>query len=162
MLVEIRKLGLVNIVKAQNENENFRVRSVLTKKSLFREFPCTHTKTMQRAHMRSILVPPTFHIASLKRYTPKFSGPPQKLTWCQRFGLSDNLSFMALRCPKVSMTRWQERVEIGIKLLVFDGKRWYCSRMYQKHYFLTIFANFRRFYANLLIFYYFCQHHHQR
>ena len=36
---------------------------------------------------RSILVPSTFHIASLKRYTPKFSGAPQKLTWCQPFGV---------------------------------------------------------------------------
>ena len=32
-------------------------------------------------------MPPTFHIASLKRYTPKFSGPAQKLTWCQWFGV---------------------------------------------------------------------------
>jgi len=30
---------------------------------------------------------PTFHIARLNRYTPKFSGVPQKLTWCQQFGL---------------------------------------------------------------------------
>ena len=37
--------------------------------------------------MRLILVPPTFHVASLKRYTPKFSGPPKKLTWCQPFGV---------------------------------------------------------------------------
>ena len=35
--------------------------------------------------MRPILVPLTFHIASLKRYTPTFSGPPQQLTWCQPF-----------------------------------------------------------------------------
>ena len=31
----------------------------------------------------SILMPPTFHIASLNRYNPKFSGIPQKLTWGQ-------------------------------------------------------------------------------
>ena len=37
--------------------------------------------------MSSILVPPTFRLASLKRYTPKFSGAPQKLTWCQQFGV---------------------------------------------------------------------------
>ena len=30
---------------------------------------------------------PTFHIASLNRYTPNFSGVTQKLTWCQQFGL---------------------------------------------------------------------------
>ena len=35
----------------------------------------------------SILMPPTFPIASLNRYTPNFSGVPQKLTWCQQFGL---------------------------------------------------------------------------
>ena len=37
--------------------------------------------------MRSILVPPTSRIANLKRYTPKFSGAPQYLTWCQPFGV---------------------------------------------------------------------------
>ena len=35
----------------------------------------------------SILMPPTFPIASLNRYTPKFSGVSQKLTWCQKFAL---------------------------------------------------------------------------
>ena len=35
----------------------------------------------------SILMPPTFPIASLNRYTPNFSGVTQKLTWCQQFGL---------------------------------------------------------------------------
>ena len=37
----------------------------------------------------SILMPPTFPIACLNRYTPNFSGLPQKLTWCQQFGLPD-------------------------------------------------------------------------
>ena len=32
-------------------------------------------------------MPPTFHIASLNCYTPKFSGVPQKLIWCQKVGL---------------------------------------------------------------------------
>ena len=32
-------------------------------------------------------MPPTFPIASLNRYTPKFSGVSQKLTWCQKFAL---------------------------------------------------------------------------
>ena len=35
----------------------------------------------------SILMPPTFPIASLNRYILNFSGVPQKLTWCQQFGL---------------------------------------------------------------------------
>ena len=67
--------------------ENFRVRSALPKKSLFREFTCPDGKNMQRARVRSISVPPTFHIVSLKHYAPNFSGPPQKLTWCQLFGV---------------------------------------------------------------------------
>ena len=40
-----------------------------------------------RPAAHSILIPPTFPIASLNRYTPNFSGVPQKLTWCQQFGL---------------------------------------------------------------------------
>ena len=36
---------------------------------------------------RRILMPPTFPIARLNRYTPNFSGVTQKLTWCQQFGL---------------------------------------------------------------------------
>ena len=42
-----------------------------------------HTK--RRPAADSILMPPPFH--SLNRYTPKFSGRPQKLTCCQQFGL---------------------------------------------------------------------------
>ena len=34
-----------------------------------------------------ILMPLTIHIASLNRYTPKSSGVPQKLAWCQQFGI---------------------------------------------------------------------------
>ena len=44
-------------------------------------------KKKLRARVCSILMPPTFHIASLNRYTPKFSKLPQKLTWCQQFGV---------------------------------------------------------------------------
>ena len=32
-------------------------------------------------------IKPTFPIASLNRYSRNFSGVPQKLTWCQQFGL---------------------------------------------------------------------------
>ena len=39
-----------------------------------------------RAGVPTILMPPTFPIASLNRYTPNFSEVPQKLTWCQQFG----------------------------------------------------------------------------
>ena len=50
-------------------------------------FSVSWQKKMLRARVRSILVLPTFHIAILNRHTPKFSGVPQKLTWCQQFGL---------------------------------------------------------------------------
>ena len=67
--------------------ENFRVRSNLQKISLFHEFSCRFGKKNRRPAADSILMPPTFHIARLNRYTPNFSGVPQKLTWCQQFGL---------------------------------------------------------------------------
>ena len=67
--------------------ENFRVRSDLQKISLFHEFSCRFGKKNRRPAADSILMPPTFHIARLNRYTPNFSGVPQKLTWCQQFGL---------------------------------------------------------------------------
>ena len=37
--------------------------------------------------LRSILMPPTSHIATLNRHTPKFSGVGLELTWCQPFGV---------------------------------------------------------------------------
>ena len=45
------------------------------------------SKKKYRARVPTILMPPTFPIARLNRYTPNFSGVPQKLTWCQQFGL---------------------------------------------------------------------------
>ena len=44
-------------------------------------------KKMLRASVRSILMAPTSHIASLNRHTPKLSGVGLKLTWCQAFGV---------------------------------------------------------------------------
>ena len=67
--------------------ENFRVRSDLQKISIFHEIPPPLAFFFWRAAADSILMPPTFHIARLNRYTPNFSGVPQKLTWCQQFGL---------------------------------------------------------------------------
>ena len=67
--------------------ENFRVRSDLQKISLFHEIPSPLAFFFCRPAADSILMPPTFHIARLNRYTPNFSGVPQKLTWCQQFGL---------------------------------------------------------------------------
>ena len=57
-----------------------------------KKFPFSWNSTAARVFFcrpaaDSILMPPTFPIASLNRYTPNFSGVPQKLTWCQRFGL---------------------------------------------------------------------------
>ena len=49
--------------------ENFRVRSDLQKISLFHEFSCRFGKKNRRPAADSILMPPTFHIARLNRYT---------------------------------------------------------------------------------------------
>ena len=43
--------------------------------------------------MRSISVPPIFHIAHLMRYTPKFPGGKKKLIWCQWRPKSCNPNF---------------------------------------------------------------------
>ena len=51
----------------------------------FTNFHCHLRKNRQPAAV-SILMPPIFPIASFNRYTSKFSGAPQKLTWCQQFG----------------------------------------------------------------------------
>ena len=67
--------------------QNFRVRSVLQKSSIFHWFLLPPPKKKYRARVPTILMPETFPIASLNRYTPNFSGVPQKLTWCQQFGL---------------------------------------------------------------------------
>ena len=55
--------------------------------SVFHEFSFCFGKKKRRPAADVILMPPTFHIARLNRYTPNFSGVPQKLTWCQQFGL---------------------------------------------------------------------------
>ena len=67
--------------------ENFWVRSVLQKSSIFHWFLLPPPKKKYRARVPTILMPQTFPIASLNRYTPNFSGVGQKLTWCQQFGL---------------------------------------------------------------------------
>ena len=60
--------------------ENFRVRSDLQKSSIFHWFLLPPPKKKYRARVPTILMPQTFPIASLNRYTPNFSGVPQKLT----------------------------------------------------------------------------------
>merc|ERR1711884_904188 len=60
--------------------ENFWVRSDLQKISIFHEIPSPLAFFFCRPAADSILMPPTFHIARLNRYTPNFSGVPQKLT----------------------------------------------------------------------------------
>ena len=60
--------------------------------AIYRNFPFfTKLRVRMRFFCRpaadSILMPTTFPIASLNRYTPNFSGVTQKLTWCQQFGL---------------------------------------------------------------------------
>ena len=65
----------------------FELQTKEQKSSIFHEFPCRFGKIVCWPAAVSILMPPTFPIASLNRYTPNFSGVPQKLTWCQQFGL---------------------------------------------------------------------------
>ena len=62
--------------------ENFRVRSILQKSSIFHWFLLPPPKKKYRARVPTILMPETFPIASLNRYTPNFTRVPQKLTWC--------------------------------------------------------------------------------
>ena len=59
----------------------------LKKFRFFTNFHGHLQKKICRPAADSLLMLPTFHIASLNRYTPKFSGVTQKLTWCQQFGL---------------------------------------------------------------------------
>ena len=88
--------------------ENFWVRSVLPKKSLSRQFLCTDRKKYQGG-VRSILMPPTFHIAHLDHHTRKISGVPLKVTWCQGLGVQSlchpvctNNIQMFLKIPETS------------------------------------------------------------
>ena len=60
--------------------ENFRVRSVLQKDCIFHWFLLPPTKIKYQARVPTILMPQTFPIASLNRYTPNFSGVPLELT----------------------------------------------------------------------------------
>ena len=53
----------------------------------FHQFLFRPGKIIRRLAAVTILMPPTFHIAHLKRYVHKFSEVPQKLTCCERFGL---------------------------------------------------------------------------
>merc|ERR1712004_969406 len=51
--------------------QNFRVRSDLQKSSIFHRFLLPPPKKKYRARVPTILMPQTFPIASLNRYTPK-------------------------------------------------------------------------------------------
>ena len=50
-----------------------------------------HQKHPKKSKSLTLLcnLPPTFHKAHSNRYTPKISGVPQKMTWCQHFGVQD-------------------------------------------------------------------------
>ena len=53
-----------------------------------------------RARVHSILIPATFHIASLNCYTPKFSGEPKMLTWYNFVGVQHPRKSACLKnCP---------------------------------------------------------------
>ena len=77
--------------------------------------------------MRSILVPPTFHIASLKRYTPNFSGPPQKLT-CR-------LASRSFQSQVTQIRVHQNRQKWGVSLhkIDFPGKMVNCCLQHTIH-----------------------------
>ena len=73
------------------------------KNYIFQEFVCRFGKKFCRPSADSILMPPSFHIAIFNRYTPKFSGVPQKLTRCQSFGLHIRacwIGHQSKKCPK--------------------------------------------------------------
>ena len=57
------------------------------KKIHFHKSPFPHAKQFCRPAAVSILIPPTFYIASLHSYTPKVLKVLQKWIWCQQFGL---------------------------------------------------------------------------
>ena len=59
----------------------------LRKNSFFHKYLCLLGEKIRRPAATSILMPPRFHIASSLPYVPNFSGVPQKLTFCWRFGL---------------------------------------------------------------------------
>ena len=63
--------------------ENFRRRTDLRKFSIFHKVACHFGKKFCRPAADSILMPLTFHIASLNRHTTELSGVPLKLTWSQ-------------------------------------------------------------------------------
>ena len=66
--------------------ENFRIRSDVPKKITFSRISVhTHTKKCSRLMCTQFWC--QCQVPSLKRYTTKFSGPAQKLAWCQRFGV---------------------------------------------------------------------------
>ena len=77
-------------------------------KSLFYQFPCLDGKKYWSG-VRSILMPPTFHIAHLDHHTRKISGVPLKVTWCQGLGVQSlchpvctNNIQMFLKIPETS------------------------------------------------------------
>ena len=54
--------------------------SILFKEFIFARISVSRRKKMWRAHVRSILMPTTSHIASFRRHTLKFLGVGLKLT----------------------------------------------------------------------------------
>ena len=77
----LNPLNFVGTSPKKNPVENFLVRSVLQKNSLFRRFLCPNGKKS----CTQILMPLTSHIATLNRHTLKFLGVGLMLTWCQPF-----------------------------------------------------------------------------
>ena len=64
----------------------------VTKNSIFHWFLLPPTKKKYRARVPTILMPQTFPIASLNRYTPNFAGAPHSWPWPNSLAYSSSQS----------------------------------------------------------------------
>ena len=70
--------GGTTAIAAGSSSRIVELGSSICSSSVFHWFQCPYPKRKYRARVPTILMPPTFPIASLNRYTPNFSGVPQK------------------------------------------------------------------------------------
>ena len=88
--------GGTTAIAAGSSSRIVELGSSICSSSVFHWFHCPYPKRKYRARVPTILMPPTFPIASLNRYTPNFSGvtevdlvstvwPPDlpKVRWCR-------------------------------------------------------------------------------
>ena len=79
------------MIYKQSLHWNFLPKECASKFPFFIKY-CTMTLKKYWGAVRSITMPPIFHIAHLARYTPKFSGGTQKWIWCQRFCVQSHVT----------------------------------------------------------------------